>query len=149
MKTKNILTGLTACVLAAAIVGCSKSETPATVKDATDAAKGMAEKAADSAKDMTSKATEAVKDTAASAVAAVTNMVNDATGPFADGVASAKKMIADKNYQGALGELTKLSSMKLSDSQTKIVDSLKAEVQALIAKSTGGATDAVKGLLGK
>ena len=149
MKINNSLIAVAVCTAAITIAGCSKSETPAPVKDATDAAKGMAEKAADSAKDMTGKATEAVKDVAGKAVAAVTNAVSDATGPFADGIASAKKMIADKNYQGALGELTKLSSMKLSDSQTKIVDDLKAEVQTLISKSTGGATDAVKGLLGK
>ena len=75
--------------------------------------------------------------------------VSAVSGPFTEGVASVKKFIADKNYQGALGELTKLSNLKLTDEQTKVLESLKAEVQALIAKGTAGATDAAKNLLPK
>ena len=147
MKNKIILTTVAAGLLAVSFTACSKSETPA--KDAADATKSMADKVADSAKGVAAKASDTAKDVAGKTVAAVTNAVSEATGPFSEGVASAKKFIADKNYQGALDELKKLSSLKLTDEQTKIVDNLKAEVQALIAKGTGSATDAVKGLLGK
>ena len=72
-----------------------------------------------------------------------------ATEPFNDGIAAVKKFIADKNYQGALDQLNKLSSLKLSDEQTKVVAGLKTEVQALIAKGSAGAVDAAKSLFGK
>lgn len=146
MKIKNSIVSLVACAAVITFVGCKKSE-PA-IPDAStnavaataDAAKDMAGKTADMAKDMTGQAV---------AAATATNAMAEATGKFDEGIAAAKKLIGDKDYQGALVELTKLSSMNLSDAQTKIVDGLKAEIQALIAKSTGGAVDAAKGLLGK
>ncbi len=149
MKIKNSIVSLAACAAVITFAGCSKSETPApggatNAAAATDAAKDMAGKTAD----MAGKTADMAKDVAGQAVAAATNAVAvpDNAGPFNEGLASARKMITDKDYQGALAELTKLSSMNLSDAQTKIVDSLKAEVQALISKS---AADAAKGLLGK
>ncbi len=151
MKKTNVLIVTVACAAAFTITGCSKSETP--VKDAVapavDTTKSLTEKAVDTAKDAAGKVTDAAKSVAASASAVATNTMAAVSSPFNDGLASAKKAIADKDYTAALAELNKLSSMKLSDAQTKVVDGLKADVQAMISKATGGATDAVKGLLGK
>ena len=142
MKIKNFIVSIAACAVVATFVGCSKNSEPApggtnAIVTATDAAKDLAGKAADAAKGVAGQA------------AAATNAVAAVAGPFTEGIANAKKLIADKDYQGALGELTKLSSLKLSDEQTKIVDGLKSQVQDLIAKGTAGATDAAKGLIGK
>ena len=143
MKIKNSIVSIAACVAVVTFAGCSKNSEPApggtnAIATATDAAKDLAGKAADTA-----------KDAAGQAVAAATNAVSAVAGPFTEGIANAKKLIADKDYQGALGELTKLSSLKLSDEQTKIVDGLKTQVQDLISNGTAGATDAAKGLIGK
>ncbi|MEY4916387.1 MAG: hypothetical protein RL616_300 [Verrucomicrobiota bacterium] len=151
MKTNNLIIVTVACAAALTITGCSKSETP--VKDAvapaTDAAKSLTEKVTDTAKDAAAKVTDAAKNVAASVTDVATNTVAAVSSPFNDGLASAKKAIADKDYTAALAELNKLSSLKLSDEQTKVVDGLKTDVQAMLSKATGGATDAVKGLLGK
>jgi hypothetical protein len=144
MKTNTLITGLTACLLAVSFSACKKnSETPAV---GTETNSTTISQMADSAKDLAVKAADATKT---AVVAAATNVVNTVAGPFNDGVAAAKKFIADKNYQGALDELNKLSSLKLSDEQTKVVDNLKTEVQALITKGTTGAADAAKSLFGK
>ena len=142
MKIKNSFVSLAACVAVATFAGCSKSNESAGGGNATATA-------TDAAKDLAGKAADAAKGVAGRAVTAATNAVAAVTGPFTEGIASAKKLIADKDYPGALGELTKLSSLKLSDEQTKIVDGLKTQVQELIAKGTAGATDAAKDLIGK
>ena len=141
MKNKSILITLAACALAVAFTACDKKPVDAVNDAATktaDAAKDMAGKAAD----MAGKASESVK-------AAVTNVMSEVSGPFNDGLAAAKKAMADKDYKGALAELNKLSGLKLSDEQTKVVDGLKAEVQKLIAGGSASAVDAAKGFFGK
>ncbi len=140
MKIKNAMISLAAGAAVVTFAGCNQCAAPAAgdTSSTNAAAKDVAGKVADTAKDVAGQAVAAGKD----AVSAV-------TGQFSAGVANAKKFIADKNYPGALAELTKLSNLKLTDEQTKVADNLKAEVQALIAKGTGGAVDAAKGLLGK
>ncbi|MBW8864252.1 MAG: hypothetical protein JF609_04885 [Verrucomicrobia bacterium] len=102
-----------------------------TAKDATakavDSTKEVAGKVADTVTDATVKATDAVKG------ALTPSATESATAQFTQVVADAKKMIADKNYQGALDELKKLSDVKLTDDQQKIVDDLKAEAQKLLS----------------
>ena len=146
MKTQSLLTTIATCALAVTITACDKKTPVETTKDAvTDAAAKTADTAKDltgKAADMAGKATETVKAAASTAVANV-------TGPFNDAITAAKKSIADKDYKSALAGLNKLSSMKLSDEQTKIVDNLKAEVQKLIAGGSASAVDAAKGLFGK
>lgn len=156
MKITSSLFTVIACAVALAFTGCSKNETAPTTEKAAEAtkeaassvadgAKGLAEKTSDAAKEVAGKATEAVK-----AVAAVaTNTAAAVTGPFNDGIAAAKKLMAEKDFKGALAELNKLSSLKLSEEQIKIVDALKADIQAALNKATEGAAGAVKGLLGK
>ena len=124
-----------------------------TAKDATgkaiDTAKDATAKAVDTAKDATAKAVDSTKevagkvaDTVTDATVKATDAIKGALTPtptdsvttqFNTVVASAKKYIADKNYQGALDELKKLSDVKLSDDQQKIVDDLKAEAQKLLS----------------
>jgi len=147
MKTKTIITTLATAVLALALAACSKSS-PEAPKVSSETSTTMSQ-SADAAKDLAGKAVETAKDAATQVVAAATNAVASPTAPFNDGIAAVKKFIADKNYQGALDQLNKLSSLKLSDEQTKVVDGLKTEVQALIAKGSAGAVDAAKSLFGK
>ena len=147
MKTNTIISSLAAVALALTITACSKS-TPEAPKAGAETSTTISQ-AADAAKDLAGKAVETAKDAATQVVAAATNVVASATEPFNDGIAAVKKFIADKNYQGALDQLNKLSSLKLSDEQTKVVAGLKTEVQALIAKGSAGAVDAAKSLFGK
>ena len=150
MKNKSLLLTLAACALAVTFTACDK-KTP--VEKATDSVSDAASKTADAAKDMAGKAADmagkATETVKAAASTAVSNVMSEVSSPFNDGIAAAKKLIADKDYKGALAGLTKLSDMKLSDEQTKVVDGLKAEVQKLIAGGSASAMDAVKGLLGK
>lgn len=138
-----------------------------TAKDATakavDTAKDATAKAVDSAKDATAKAVDSTKEVAGKVVDTVTDSTAKATeaiktaisptptdsvtAQFNTVVTNAKKYIADKNYQGALDELKKLSDVKLTDDQQKIVDDLKAEAQKLL--SAGSMVDAATNLFGK
>ena len=161
MKNKSLLFTLAACALAVTFTACDK-KTP--VEKATDSVSDAASKTADAAKDMAGKTADAAKDMAgkaadmagkatetvkAAASTVVSNVMSEMSNPFNDGIAAAKKSIADKDYKGALAGLTKLSDMKLSDEQTKVVDNLKAEVQKLIAGGSASTVDAAKGLFGK
>jgi len=151
MKHTNSIISIAACVAVITLVGCSKSNPSAgagstsTTTSATDAAKDMAGKAADTAKDVAGQAVAI----GSNAVASVTNAVSAVIGPVAEGIANAQKFIADKNYQGALDELNKLSGLQLSDDQQKMVSDLKDQATKLLSGGTAGAVDAAKGLLGK
>jgi len=124
-----------------------------TAKDATgkavDSTKEVAGKVADSVKDTAAKATDAVKDAAAKLTDTTPSATDSVTAKFTEAVTNAKQFITDKNYQGALDELKKLSDLKLSDDQQKIVDGLKAEAQKLLSAGADSAVDAAKNLLGK
>lgn len=136
MKNKSLLLALAACALTVTFTACDK-KTP--VEKATDTITDAAAKNAAAAKDMAGKAAATV----------VTNVMSEVSSPYNDGLAAAKKFIANKDYKSALTELNKLSSMKLSDEQTKVVDGLKAEVQKLIAGGSASTVDAAKGLFSK
>jgi hypothetical protein len=147
MNNNNIITSLAAVGLALTMTACSKS-TPEAPKAGAETSTNISQTAG-VAKELAGKAVETAKDVATQVVAVATNAVASATSPFNDGIAAVKKFIADKNYQGALDQLNKLSSLKLTDEQTKVVNGLKTEVQALITKGSAGAVDAAKGLFGK
>ena len=154
-KTSCILLALASAAFT--ITGCDKKETAAPVaetvtnaasstlsnlKDAASSATDKAKAVAADAKDKAKEVVADVKDGAAKAADAVSTQ-------FDDTVASAKKFIADKNYQSALDELKKLSDLKLSDSQKTTLENLKNELQASITGGTTNAVNAVKGLFGK
>ncbi len=157
MKTNLILTTLIATACAATFTGCGKNETSKpVVESASNAVSSAVSSMKDTAGQVTDKAKEVVADAKDKAKAAVVEVKDSAakatetvSAKFDETIASAKKFIADKNYSGALDELKKLSSLKLSDAQTKVVDGLKEQVQKLISAGTAGAVDAAKGLLGK
>jgi cell division septum initiation protein DivIVA len=142
MKIKNSILTATLCTAIIAFVGCSKNNSPTGETPATNAVTSAA-------KDMAGKAMDTAKDVAGQAVAAATNMVSAASSQFTDGIAKAQQFIADKNYQGALDELSKLSSLQLSADQTKVVDDLKTQATKLLTGGAAGAADAAKGLFGK
>lgn len=132
MKIRTFLTGLTVCLLAVSFSACNKS-TPNNPPDTT-------------LPTTTTTATNVVTPVAGQTVVAATNAAESATAQFTTVVESAKSAIAAKNYQGALDALKKLSDVKLTDEQQKIVDDLKAQAQQLLS---GTAADAAKNLLGK
>ena len=140
MKTNSIISGVAACLLAVSLTACDKA------KDSMDKAKDAAVSAADSAKDAAGKAVDATKD---AATAAVTNAVAAAMGPGGEAIAAAKKAFDEKNYQGALDELKKLSDVQLSPEQQKVVDGLKDEATKMLSSATTGAADAVKAVVPK
>jgi hypothetical protein len=142
MKTQNSIVSLAACVAIVTFAGCSKSN-ESTLGDSggTNAAPPAASPVA--------TVTDAAKDMAGQAVAATTNAVDATTSQFTAVVANAKQFIADKNYQGALDELKKISSLQLSAEQQKIVDDLKAEATKLLSGGAAGAVNAANNLLGK
>lgn len=136
MKTNSIISGIAACLIAISLTACDK-------------AKDDLSKAADSAKDAAGKAVDATKDATA---AAVTNVVATAAGPVGEAIAAAKKALDEKNYQGALDELKKLSDVQLSPEQQNVVDGLKAEATKLLsgaAAALPATTDAAKALAPK
>ena len=119
MKTNSIISGVAACLIAVSLTACDKAKNEAT-------------KAADAAKD--------------AATAAMTNAPAAAASSFTDTVAAAKKALEEKNYQGVLDELKKLSDTQLSSEQQSVVDGLKAEATKMLS---GAAADAAKAALGK
>ena len=140
MKNTNSIVSIAACVAVIALAGCSKSNT-----SAGDGSTRTATLATNAAQDMAGQAAAATTKI----VADVTNAVSATTGPITDGIANAQKDIADKNYQGALDELNKLSGLQLSGDQQKMVSDLKDQATKLLSGGAAGAMDAAKGLLGK
>ena len=142
MKTNSLISGVAACLLAVSLTACDKAKT--SMDDAAGKAKDAAGKAVDAAKDTAGKAMDATKD---AAMGAMTNAMATATGPAGEGIAAAKKALEDKNYQGALDELNKLSSMELSPEVKSVVDGLKAEATKMMSGAAAGAADAAKALI--
>ncbi len=144
MKMNSLINSVAACVIALTITACDKAKTDA--DKLVDSTKDAAGKMADTAKDAAGKAMDAAKDTATKAVDAAKDAV---AGPFTDAVASAKKALDEKNYQGALDALKKLSDVQLSAEQQKVVDEIKDEATKLMSGAAAGATDAIKAALPK
>ncbi len=155
MKSNIVLLALASAAFT--ITGCSKSESTApSVEAATNAAsstlsniKDAAGQATEKAKEVAGEAKEKAKEVVADVKEGAAKAADAVSTQFDDTVASAKKFIADKNYQGALDELKKLSDLKLSDSQKTTLENLTKELQASIAGGTTNAVNAVKGLFGK
>ena len=58
----------------------------------------------------------------------------------------AKSLVADQKYSDALNTLSQLTNVKLTPEQQSLVDSLKSQIQAALAKT--GASDAASALGG-
>ena len=154
--------------LARALGGCGKNVSATTAREdackagspaadavakAAEAAKVEAQKAADAAKAEAAKTAEAAKAEAArvadaakveaakTAEAAKTEAAKTADNAKTQGlIERAKGLIADGKFSDASIVLQQLTGQTLSGDQTKLVESLKEQIQkALAAKAAGGA----------
>jgi hypothetical protein len=149
MKTQKTLIVLSLTAALALLAGCDKS----TETKLNDTAKSVTEKA-NAAGAEVGKAVEAAKPALDKAVTAITNaaaavpaVANDQAASIID---QAKALVGQNKYTEALSSLQQLSGMKLSDSQTAIVTTLKEQIQkAMAAKTATDAGSAVGNLLPK
>jgi hypothetical protein len=171
MTTKSMLSYLAVSAVLVSLTGCDKQSTapaspPAstnTAASAMDSAKDLAGKAMDSAKDATAKAVDStkaattkavdatkdfagqavddVKAAAAKAEAALPGATDTVTAKYNEVVTNTKQYITDKKYQDALDELKKLSDVKLTDNQQKVVDGMKTDVQNWLSAGKAAVTN--------
>lgn len=149
MKIQNILFPLVTAAFLVGTAGCD-SKKDATVQDQT-------QRAADGASDALKKTTDAVKETGAKIMNDVkeagTKVVTDVTEKAREVTApgnakaqelldSAKSLIGEGKLQGALTKLKALNGEKLSGEQQALADSLKAQIDKLLARTSKAATDA-------
>jgi len=138
MRIKLVITGIVACAILAAVSGCKKEE-PAPVAPKAD--QGTASQAAP----VVDAANAVVNDVTNKAAAQATAAPEQAQGL----IERAKSLVADSKYTEALSSLNQLTTTKLTDEQQKLVDGLKAQIQAALAKATGSdAASALGGALG-
>ncbi len=138
MKTKLIITAIAACAILATVSGCKKEEPAPPAPKADQGTASQTAPVVDAAK-------AAAKDVTDQAAAQATVAPEQAQGI----IDKAKSLVADNKYAEALSSLKQLSTTKLTDEQQKLVDSLKAQIQAALAKATGSdAASALGGALG-
>jgi hypothetical protein len=138
MKTKLIITAILACATLAAVSGCKKEEPAPAAPKADQGTASQAAPVVDAAK-------SAVNDVTNQAAAQATAAPEQAQGL----IDRAKSLVADSKYTEALSSLNQLTTTKLTDDQQKLVDGLKAQIQAALAKATGSdAASALGGALG-
>ena len=138
MRVLNVTTSVLLSATVALIIGCSKSEeSPAAPPAPAASAPAEAPKPAE-----VQKAAETAVDTA-----------NAEASKLLD---QAKSLISDQKYTDAADLLKRLSDMKLTPEQQKLLDDLKAQVQKALTSASGAASDAankaseaVGGALGK
>jgi len=103
---------------------------------------------------MVSDATKQTQDAAAAASTTATTAATAATAAGTskaqEWIDKAKSLVAQTKYSEAASVLQQLSSLKLTDEQQKLVDTLKEQIQkALASKATGEGASAVGNLLKK
>ena len=145
MKINFIVPGITLCAALAAVSGCGKQESPppaAETSKTTEAVPSEATKAVDTS-------TTAAKQVTDQATTQATAQVNVGEQQAQGLIDRAKNLVADKKYQDALASLNQLATTKLTPDQQKLVDDLKAQIQAALGKTTAGdAASALGGALG-
>ena len=177
MKFKQI-TIILAAVLALGLASCSKNEPATSTADdankaaetarveaakTAEAAKAEAAKTSEAARAEAAKTSEAARAEAAKTAEAVKAQevkTADAAKAEAEKAADASKtqglidkakgLVAENKFTDASSVLQELSGKSLSAEQTKLVDSLKEQIQkALTAKTADNAASAVGNLLNK
>ena len=163
MKFKQISFTLAA-TMALGLAGCNKNDPAVTTADDAaetarivaaknaETARAEAAKTADAAKaDATRTAEEAKAQAAKTAETAKVEAAKTAEGGIVQGlIDKAKNLIAENKFSDASGVLQQLTGMSLSADQTKLVDSLKEQIQkALAAKTAENAAGSVGNLLNK
>jgi hypothetical protein len=130
------------------------TQTPsAAVNETVKAAKEEAQKTADavkaSAAQVQSNVTSSVQETASAATVKANAVASEATSQVQALIDKAKGYVTDEKYKDALNTLQQLSSVKLTDEQQKLVDSLKEKIQAAMASTAGSnAASALNNILG-
>ena len=153
MKFNKLNAAAVGCLLVIALSGCDKNSSNAAMDDAKKATENAAtatkegvEKAVTATKEGVEKAATEVKQVGEKAVEAVTEKAKEIGGEASGVIAKAQGLVTEKKYQEALTTLGGLKDMKLSESQQKVVDGLKAQIQKLMS---GDAAKAAGNLLGK
>lgn len=147
MTIKSTLATLTLCAGVTVLSACKKEEPPPAPQAPT--ASESAAPAAAAAMGMVTSAVKEVTSQAATQVQATESQVQAADSQVQTLIDKAKTLVADKKYSDALGSLNQLAGAKLTSEQQSLVDSLKAQIQAALAKATtGDAASALGGALG-
>ena len=142
MKFNKFNASLASCLLAVAITGCDKDSSSKTADDVKKSTEGAASTMQQGAE----KAAATVKEAGQKAVETVTDKAKEAGGEATSVIAKAQSLVSEKKYQEALTSLGSLKDIKLTESQQKIVDELKAQIQKLMS---GDAAKAAGNLIGK
>ena len=140
MKIKLVIAGIAVCAGLAALSACKKEQASSDtqLQKPAESSASEAAKPVDTAKTETKEVTEQAATQAKPAEQQAQGLID-----------RAKSLVAENKYQDALGSLKQLADVKLTAEQQKLVDDLKAQIQAAIAKATtGGAASALGGALG-
>lgn len=155
MRIKLAIVEVAMCAGLAAVSGCKK-EQPAADAQAPKPAEGLAAESAKAvdavkatAKEVTDQAAAQVKTTAKEATDQATAQAKAAEQQAQTIIDRAKSLVTENKYQEALSSLSQLASSTLTADQQKLVDGLKAQIQAALAKtSASDAASALGGALG-
>ncbi len=148
MKTLQTL-ALTVGIATVVLSGCgqkeSTTETPKPVAPAEQAGSSVIKQVNDTAatvaadtKKVVTEQTAAAKEAAANVTAAAQATASDATAKAQELIKQAQSLFTEKKYSEAMTSLQQLSTVKLTAEQQKLVDGLKTQIQAALAKSSVG-----------